>query len=60
MHSAFNLLIFPNSIFTPFFLFERAMCSLDKWYIEITTVIIIIIIISYSSQFLTKQEQIQL
>ena len=33
MHSAFNLLAFPNSMFTPllFFLFiERAMCSPEK------------------------------
>ena len=29
MHSAFNLLVFPNSIFTPFF-HERAMCSLGR------------------------------
>ena len=32
MHSAFNLLAFPNSMFTPFFFFfnDRAMCSLEK------------------------------
>ena len=34
MHSAFNLLVFPNAMFTPlllFFLFiERAMCSPEK------------------------------
>ena len=28
IHSAFNLLVFPNSMFTPFFHNERAMCSL--------------------------------
>ena len=32
MHIAFSLLVFPNSMFTPFFVFlnERAMCSLEK------------------------------
>ena len=32
MHSAFNLLVFPNSMFTPllFFVIERAMCSPEK------------------------------
>ena len=31
MHSAVNLLVFPNSMFTPFGFFdERAMCSLEK------------------------------
>ena len=34
MHSAFNLLVFPNSMFTPqfffFFLYERAMSSPKK------------------------------
>ena len=34
MHSAFNLLVFPNSMFTPLLLFfyfnERAMCSPEK------------------------------
>ena len=30
MHSAFNLLVYPNSMFTQFFAFyERAMCSLE-------------------------------
>ena len=29
MHSAFNLLIFPNFMFTPFFYSDTAMCSLD-------------------------------
>ena len=50
MHSAFNLLVFPNSMYTPllffvFFIFiERAMCSPEKYYLEITIIIIIIII----------------
>ena len=39
MHSAFNLLVFPNSMFTPFF-DQRAMCSLAKWHIKITIIII--------------------
>ena len=32
MHSAFNLLVFPNYMFTPllFFYIERAMCSPEK------------------------------
>ena len=30
MHSAFNLLVFPNSMFTLFFFIERAMCSPEK------------------------------
>ena len=32
MHSVFNLLFFPNSMFTPllFFFLERAMCSPEK------------------------------
>ena len=34
MHSAFNLLVFPNSMFIPlllfFFFIERAMCSPEK------------------------------
>ena len=32
MHSAFNLLVFPNSMFTSllFFCYERAMCSPEK------------------------------
>ena len=49
MHSAFNLLVFPNSMFTPllFFYIERAMCSPEKLHLKIT--IIIIIIISYSA-----------
>ena len=29
MHSVFNL-VFPNSMFTPFFYYEMAMCSLEK------------------------------
>ena len=30
MHCGFNLLVFPNSMFTPFYLCERAMFSLEK------------------------------
>ena len=31
MHSAFNLLVFPNTMFTPLLFFiERAMCSPEK------------------------------
>ena len=32
MHSAFNLLVFPNAMFTPllFLFIERAMCSPEK------------------------------
>ena len=50
MHSAFNLLVFLNSMFTPllllfFFIFiERDMCSPEKYHLEITIIIIIIII----------------
>ena len=38
-----NLLVFPNSMFTPllFFLSERAMCSLEKYHLKITIIIII-------------------
>ena len=47
MHCAFNLLVFPNSMFTPkmlllFFVFiERAMCSPEKQHLKITIIIII-------------------
>ena len=44
MLSAFNLLVFH-------FLYERAMCSLEKWHIEIT-IIIIIVKVSFLLQFL--------
>ena len=44
MHSAFNLLVFPNSMFTPLLLFfifiERAMCSPEKEHLKITIIII--------------------
>ena len=40
IRSAFNLLVLPNSMFTPFFLYERAMCSLEKWHLKITIIII--------------------
>ena len=55
MHSAFNLFVFPNSMFTSllFFLFfvffflnifyERAMSSPEKLHLKITIIIIIII-----------------
>ena len=43
MSSAFNLLVFPNSMFTTF-LFERAMCTLEKLHSRITINIIIIVI----------------
>ena len=54
MHSAFNLFVFPNSMFTPLLLFcfvffnifyERAMSSPEKLHLKITIIIIIIIII---------------
>ena len=39
--SAFNLLVFPNSMFTPFFFFvERAMCSYGEIALKITIIII--------------------
>ena len=41
MHSAFNLFVFPNYMFMLFFfLHERAMCSLEKWHLKITIIII--------------------
>ena len=51
MHSAFNLFVFPNSMFTPLLLFclflllyiffyERAMSSPEKWHLKITIIII--------------------
>ena len=47
MHSAFNLFVFPNSMFTPLLLFfffnERAMSSPEKEHLKITIIIIIII-----------------
>ena len=48
MHSAFNLLVFPYSMFTPllllfFVVVERAMCSPEKLHLKITIIIIIII-----------------
>ena len=48
MHSAFNLFVFPNSMFTQFFFFfnnifyERAMSSPEKKHLKITIIIIII------------------
>ena len=39
MRSAFNLLVSPNSMFTPF-LYDRAMCSLENLHLEITIIII--------------------
>ena len=50
MHSAFNLFVFPNSMFTSLLFFciffnERAMSSPEKKHLKITIIIIIIIII---------------
>ena len=52
MHSAFNLFVFPNYMFTSLLLFfvcvflnifyERAMSSLEKYHLKITIIIIII------------------
>ena len=44
MHSAFNLLVFPNSMFNPllFLFIDRAMCSSEKSHLKITIIIIII------------------
>ena len=46
MHSAFNLFVFPNSMFTPllllFFSYERVMSSPEKLHLKITIIIIII------------------
>ena len=44
MHSAFNLLVFSNAMFTPllFLFIERAMCSPEKYHLKITIIIIII------------------
>ena len=42
MHSAFNLFVFPNSMFTPlllFFIYERAMSSPEKLHLKITIII---------------------
>ena len=50
MHSAFNLFVFPNYMFTSLlvlkkiFFYERAMSSPEKQHIKITIIIIIIII----------------
>ena len=51
MHSAFNLLFFPNAMFTPllFLFIERAMCSLEKLHLKITIIIIIMYIYMYIS-----------
>ena len=43
MHSALNLLAFPNSMFNPFYI-ERAMCSLEKLHLKVTIITIIIIV----------------
>ena len=56
MHSAFNLFVFPNSMFTPLlfffyiFFYERAMSSPEKLHLKITIIIIIIIIICRYTQ----------
>ena len=48
MHSAFNLLVFPNYMFTSLFFLNyflyRAMSSPEKWHLKITIIIIIIIV----------------
>ena len=50
MHSAFNLFVFPNSMFTPLLLFflnifyERAMSSPEKYHLKITIIIIIVLV----------------
>ena len=46
MQNAFNLLVFHNSMFTPLLLFfiERAMCSSEKWHLNIIIIIIIMVI----------------
>ena len=43
MYSTSNLLVFLNSMFTPFFN-ERSMCFLKKYHKRITIYIIVIII----------------
>ena len=48
LYNAFNLFVFPNSMFTPF-LYERAMCSLVKYHLRITVIIIIIIRHGYTA-----------
>ena len=45
MHSALNLLAFPNSMFNPFYI-ERAMCSLEKLHLKVTIITIIIIMLT--------------
>ena len=42
MHSDFNLLVFPNSMYTPIFQNEMTMCSHEKWHFKITIIINII------------------
>ena len=42
MRSAFNLLVLHNSMSTPF-LCERPMCSLEKWHLIMTIIIIIVV-----------------
>ena len=61
MHSAFNLFVFPNYMFTSLLFFvcvcvffynifyERAMSSPEKYNLKITIIIIIIIIVDDNS-----------
>ena len=42
MHSAFNVLIFPNFMFISFSFTERAMCSLEKYHLKITIIVAIV------------------
>ena len=56
MHSAFNLLIFPNSMFIPLLFFhERAMCSPEKYHLKITIIIIIILVMWLEYRFLDTE-----
>ena len=49
MRSAFNLLVFPNSMFTTMlFSNERTMCSQEKYKLKIIIIIIIIITVCRS------------
>ena len=52
MHSAFDLLVFPNSMFIPLLFFnERAMCSPEKLHLKITIIIIIIMLLFFFIDF---------
>ena len=47
MHSAFILLVFPNSMFTPFFNMKGLFCSLEKLRLKINIIIIIAFLIAF-------------